>query len=124
MILLDTNYLIKALVPDTDEALRVHKWIEQDAELLTSVICWYEFLCGPVDGKGRELITSILKDRVVPFSADQAVEAARLFNLAGRKRALRVDSMIAAAAVLNQAALATDNRRDFSVFTEQGLRLI
>ncbi|WP_319563124.1 type II toxin-antitoxin system VapC family toxin [Marispirochaeta sp.] len=124
MILLDTNYLIKALAPGTDEAADVRRWIEQEKELVTSVVCWYEFLCGPVDIKGKELMQSIVKGRIIPFAADQAVEAARLFYLAGRKRSLRVDSMIAAAALLNKAVLATDNRRDFSSFVKQGLVVI
>lgn len=67
---------------------------------------------------------SILKDRVIPFTNDHAREAASLFNTVSRRRSLRVDAMIAAAAIVNNAALATDNRRDFSVFTGQGLRLL
>lgn len=99
-------------------------WIEQESDLITSSISWYEFLCGPVDQKGFELTEIILKGRIIPFTGDQAREAARLFNAVGRKRSLRVDAMIAAAAVINNAVLATDNMRDFSVFTGQGLRLL
>mgnify|MGYP006290127983 CR=1 FL=1 len=99
-------------------------WVEQESDLITSSISWYEFLCGPVDQNGIELMESILKDRVIPFTSDHAREAARLFNTVGRRRSLRVDAMIAAAAIVNNAALATDNRRDFSVFTGQGLRLL
>ena len=111
------------MVPESAEAEKVRTWIEQESDLITSSISWYEFLCGPVDQKGVEIIESILKARIIPFTSDHAHEAARLFNKVGRKRSLRVDAMIAAAAIVNDAALATDNRRDFSVFTGQGLRL-
>ncbi len=66
----------------------------------------------------------ILQGRVIPFTEDQSREAARMFNRTGRQRSLRVDSRIAAAAILSNAALATDNNRDFSLFEELGLTLV
>ena len=123
MILLDTNYLIRLLVPGTSEALAVTQWIKERAELCTSAVCWYEFVCGPVNEEGVLLVASILHDRILPFSREQAAEASRLFNVCGRKRSLRVDAMIAAAAIVSQSALATENTADFSVFETQGLRL-
>jgi predicted nucleic acid-binding protein len=123
-ILLDTSYLIKALVPDSAEANRLRGWLDRGAELISSSVSWYEFLCGPVDAQGRELMELILQDRIVPFTDAQAREAARLFNSVGRKRSLRVDAMIAAAALTQNAALATDNTRDFSPFAELGLELV
>ena len=50
-------------------------------------------------------------------------EAARLYNQVGRVRRLRVDTMIAAAAILADARLATRNRADFEAFQPLGLRL-
>jgi len=123
-ILLDTNYLIKTLIPNSDEENQVREWIERKVNLITSSICWYEFLCGPVDEKGIEMMGMILRGRIIPFTAEQAQEAATLFNKTNRKRSLRVDAMIAAAAIVGRAALATDNDRDFSVFEELGLTLI
>ncbi|HDQ13980.1 MAG TPA: PIN domain-containing protein [Sediminispirochaeta sp.] len=123
-ILLDTNYLIKTLVRSSEEGDQVRQWITEEFELITSAICWYEFLCGPVDAKGVEIMEMLVQGRIIPFTGDQAREAARLFNKTGRKRSLRVDSMIAAAAIINNAALATDNSRDFSAFTTQGLVLL
>ena len=124
MILLDTNYLIRALVDGTDEAVQVSEWVERGEELCTSAIAWYEFLSGPVDDDGVELIRAILQDRVFPFVADTAAEAARLFNAAGRVRRLRVDAMIAASAIVTGARLATENAADFRIFAGEGLRLI
>jgi predicted nucleic acid-binding protein len=123
MILLDTNYLIRILVPGSIESLQVVDWFKAGEALCTSSVAWYEFLCGPVDDEGILVILALLQDRVLPFTADQASESARLFNAAGRKRQLRVDAMIAAAAIVSNARLATGNTEDFRTFSPLGLRL-
>jgi predicted nucleic acid-binding protein len=61
---------------------------------------------------------------VVAFDRTQAVEAARLFNMMGRPRRLRVDVLIASAAIVLGASLATDNQADFSGFVVHGLKLL
>ncbi|MFW6293389.1 MAG: type II toxin-antitoxin system VapC family toxin [Spirochaetota bacterium] len=124
MILLDTNYLIRALVADTDEGTRVSAWTDSGEELCTASIAWYEFLCGPVDEEGVDIMRAAMADRVLPFTAAVAQESARLFNAAGRRRHLRVDAMIAATAITAGAGLATGNRDDFSAFVPEGLRLV
>lgn len=131
MILLDTNYLIRALVPASAEAGKVIAWTGAGKDLCTSAVCWYEFLCGPVTAEGIDIIYGLIQERVLPFTSDQAAEASRLFNATGRSRRpigrtrrLRVDAMIAAAAIISNASLATDNGDDFSLFTPLGLRLL
>lgn len=124
MILLDTNYLIRALVPDSTEMRRIASWITRGEELVTSSIPWYEFVCGPVDDEGVLIVSTLIDHRIIPFSGDQAVEAARLFNEIGRKRNLRVDAMIASAAIFLNADLATENLEDFTDFTLLGLQLV
>ena len=124
MILLDTNFLIRSLVSETSEALRIIDWIQSGELLCTSGIAWYEFLCGPVDDEGSAVAASLLEERIIPFTPDQAAEAARLYNQTGRKKNLRVDAMIAAAAIITDAELATENIRDFTYFIPSGLRLI
>ena len=123
MILLDTKYLIGALVQGAPEARRLLHWMEDQETLCTSAVVWYEFLCGPIDRDGVALMQSILQDRVIPFTAEQAVESARLYNACGRQRRLRVDAMIASAAIVADASLATSNIEDFRLFTGYGLRL-
>ncbi len=124
MILLDTNYLIRTLIPKTPEALRIIDWIQAGETLCTSSIAWYEFLCGPVNNEGIIVVHSLIEERVLPFTADQSAEAARLFNKTGRKRNLRVDAMIASAAIISNAKLATENITDFTYFIPLGLRLV
>jgi predicted nucleic acid-binding protein len=123
MILLDTNYLIRTLVKDSREEQQVRRWFSRGEDLCTSGIVWYEFLSGPVDDEAVLIILSLLDGRVLPFTADHAAESARLYNAAGRVRRLRACAMIAAAAVVSNAALATDNAEDFRSFTPFGLRL-
>lgn len=123
MIFLDTNYLIRSLVPETVEAKQVMAWIRSGEELCTSSVNWYEFLCGPVDDEAVLVVSSYLNERILPFTRDQAAEASRLFNETGRKRNLRVDAMIASASIIAGAELATNNMKDFDAFMPLGLNV-
>lgn len=124
MILLDTNYLILMLVADSPEARDVQSWVATQESLCTSSVCWYEFVTGPVDDHGIRLVQSVVHNRIVPFSAEQAVISARLFNATGRIRRTRIDAMVAAAAIETGSTLATRNRSDFEVFTGHGLHVL
>lgn len=123
MILLDTNYLIGALVSGSTEASRVSSWLRTEEELGASAIAWYEFVSGPVGAEGIDLVSALLRGRVLPFTGKHAIEGARLWNATGRHRRLRVDAMIAGAALVLDARLATANLGDFEVFVPHGLRL-
>ena len=48
MILLDTNYLIGALVVGSEPSHKILSWLERGEVLLTAMPAWYEFLCGPL----------------------------------------------------------------------------
>jgi predicted nucleic acid-binding protein len=65
-----------------------------------------------------------LQDRIILFTEDCAQEAARLYNSGGRNRRQRVYAMIAATAIVSNAALSTENRGDFLPFVPLGLRMI
>ncbi len=123
MILLDANYLIRILVPDSGEADRAMFWFET-TELCTSAIVWYEFVSGPVDDEGVEVIRSLLRGRVLPYDAVQAAESARLFQATGYLRHLRVNSMIAAAAIISNVTLATEDAEGFRYFSPFGLKML
>ena len=122
MICLDTNYLIHALVPDTDEARQVTDWLRQKSPLAMPAVAWYEFLCGPMTPKDLKMAQVILTAGVLPFGSDQAAVSAKLVNKTGRQRALRV-AMIAATAICAGASLATGNLDDFRPFEALGLKL-
>ena len=123
MICLDTNYLILGLVPGSREADQLVRWSENGEEFYAPATVWYEFLCGPVDSNQVSAMRSLMRD-IIPLDESQAEEAARLFNAIGRRRNLRIDAIIAAAATSRQAPLATNNLNDFHVFAAHGLQLL
>jgi len=91
--------------------------------LAISAVGWAEFLCGPVAGPEAELASRIVRRRV-SFDEEDAELAARLFNLAGRRRGSLTDCMIAATAIRADASLATSNPSDFHPFALSGLRIV
>lgn len=122
MICLDTNYLIMGLVAESREAKALVEWNGRGERLVTSTVCWYEFLCGPVHDD-QVAMMKVLLHEVLSFDPSQAAEAARLFNAVGRRRPLRIDAMVAASAIIRNAPLATGNPDDFRPFVPFGLRL-
>ena len=46
MILLDTNYLIGALVSGSEASNKILTWLERGEVLLTAMPAWYEFMGG------------------------------------------------------------------------------
>ena len=123
MIHLDTTYLIRALLRGSVEDRRLREWLRGGTPVAASAIVWAEFLCGPVEAQDVELAAVIVNERV-PFTAEDAVLAAALFNGGGRRRGSLVDCMIAATAIRCSAALATTNVADFDRFQRAGLTLL
>jgi predicted nucleic acid-binding protein len=120
MICLDTNYLIRGLTLGSPESRELRTWFKKGEVIVTSTVAWYEFLCGPVSEGEIRAMHAFLHE-LLTFDESQAGIAAALFNAGGRKRANRVDTMIAAAAISAGARLATRNRADFARFAESGL---
>lgn len=123
MIHLDTNLLIRIAQADKRIIRACRGWLEEE-ELAVSSVAWFEFICGPLSAEDIRLIERLVEGRVLPFTVPQAERAAALFNSAGRKRASRWDCMIAAAALYDNARLATLNPNDFKHFGEAGLELV
>ena len=123
MICLDTNYLILSLIEGSNESQQLIAWYQSGEALVTPMVAWYEFLCGPVSGPQVEAMRAFISE-IIPFGEMQATKAAELFDSTGRKRVLKVDAMIAATAAVSGAKLATNNVSDFREFTAFGLKLI
>lgn len=123
MIHLDANLLI-ALLKDTDphhvEAVRV---ISGSGPFATSSVAWMEFLSKPIHPNEESALKAILTGGILPFEQETAAFAGQLYHLTGSKRRTLLDSMIASAAILANATLATVNPDDFSAFIPHGLRL-
>lgn len=122
MIHLDTSFLVRALVPGSPEDSRLRAWISAGEAVAVSAVAWAEFLCGPLAGPDLELAGRIV-GRQREFGPDHAEIAARLFNASGRRRGSLLDCMVAAAALADDAPVATSNAADFRRFAAAGLSI-
>ncbi len=124
MIHFDTNVLVAASNRDRAFESRLEGWLGAGETFAASAIAWSEFLSGPILAAQIQATRELIESRVVPFGSAEAVLAADLFNRTGRSRGRRMDCMVAATAICAKAALATENRKDFSRFVNEGLRLL
>jgi len=122
VICLDTHYLILGLVAGSREEAQLRAWLTEGTRLITPTVVWFEFLCGPVDARQVATMRACLHS-IIPITEEHAQLAADLFNSAGRRRSTRIDALIAAAAILADAPLATQNISDFEPFRASGLKL-
>ena len=116
MIHLDTNFVIRGFTPGTAEDTTLRAWLGAGWHIQVSSPAWAEFLCGPVDA-------AVVRAAEAALGSPLALAAER-FNVAGRRRGVMVDCMIAAVAVRHGAELATVNTADFARFAPRGLRLM
>lgn len=123
MICLDANYLIGGTSKDRPESGHLLAWIDAGEVFCAPAPAWYEFLCGPVDTDAVEAMSDLVGGRIPPFDSASAELAAGLFNHIGRPRARRVDVMIAAIAIQQDAQLATLNTEHFAPLAKHGLTL-
>jgi predicted nucleic acid-binding protein len=121
MIHLDTNVL--TTLP---HLIQKHRFIERIEKNETASVCvpvWYEYMIGPIEASEQNLARQFIRGDVFALETDDAILAAQLFNLAGRKRSLKTDALIAAATIRRKTELFTLNVKDFLPFVKQGLRL-
>lgn len=124
MIHLDTNVLIGAEDPTDPHHQASRRVLAHSDALACSAVAWMEFLSVPgVPPPLQEALKCLLTGGIVPFDATTAALAGELFHLTGSKRRTRLDTMIAATAILTGAALATTNSADFEPFLPHGLKL-
>lgn len=120
MVHLDTSFLIRALVPGTEQDEQLRNWLRRYEQLAISSIAWTEFLCGPLQTEQIDTAARIIP-HCIEFAEPDARLAARLFNETGRRRGSLTDCMIAASALRAGAALATASPADFRRFEGLGL---
>jgi predicted nucleic acid-binding protein len=119
---LDTSFLIRALVPGTEESIKLSGWLRERRSIAVSAFAWGEFLCGPL-GEPEKKDAGRIAHRHLLVGTKEATAAAGLFKRAGRRRGSFPDCLIAATAILSGAELATSNLSDFERFTDAGLEL-
>lgn len=120
---LDTSFLIRALVRGSAQDRHLRHWIREGESLGISAIGWAEFLCGPLETSAVALAARIVSERI-PFTDEDAMLAAHLYNEPGRRRGSLTDCMIAATAVRAGVPLATVNPSDFRRFEAAGLVVV
>jgi predicted nucleic acid-binding protein len=123
MIILDTNYMVAMSDREKDANDAVMRWIKEGRGMATSAAAWMEFCTGPIDPVDWESMEWLLEDRILPFGRVEAELAARIYRVARCRCDDRMDTMIAATAIVAKASLATRNVRDFARFVPFGLKL-
>jgi predicted nucleic acid-binding protein len=124
VIHLDSNFLIDGVAPETSETAEIAAWLGAGELIACSSVVWVEFLKGPMQPDHERVARDrLLIGGILPFDEEQAALASRLFNLTGRRRALKFDCLVAAAAITSGARLATRNTEDFLPFVPHGLQL-
>ncbi len=124
MIHLDTNLLIDLATQGSPHVAVIREWIRKNKQLACCSIAWSEFCNGPHSKEQKNAIHAVLMRRVVAFDEKMAEQASRLFHYTGRRRGSHADCMIAAAAMISGAGVATRNIKDFERFTPYGLVLL
>jgi predicted nucleic acid-binding protein len=123
MIHLDTNLLVDLVTVGSAGGKAVRAWLLQGEKVGASAIAWSEFCNGPLSKDQKDAAFAVLNGSIADFTWRVGEEAARLFNVSGRRRGSHADCMIAAAAMAAGARLATRNAADFSRFSLHGLSL-
>ena len=123
MIHLDTNFLVDLVTVGSPGGDRILAWLRAGKSVATSAVAWSEFCNGPLSTAQKDAAFAVLNRTITDFTWREAEEAARLFNLSGRRRGSHADCMIAAAAILAGVPLATYNTTDFQRLVPFGLTL-
>ena len=114
MIVLDTSLLVDALTGPRRSAPALRAAIVDGHRLLLPSLVLYEWLRGPRQREELEAQEALLpREHALPFGAEEAAVAAKLYGDASRSRGREVDLAIAASAIVQGAALWTLNVRDF-----------
>jgi predicted nucleic acid-binding protein len=120
---LDTSALVDALTGPRRSLDALVGLVEEGHRLMVSTIVLYEWWRGPRTraelGVQQELFPAAA---AVPFGAEQAEVAARLYRAVPKPRGREIDLAIAACAVTAEAGLWTLNAADFR--DVPGLRLV
>jgi predicted nucleic acid-binding protein len=112
---LDTSALVDALTGPRRSLDPLIALVEEGHRLSLSAIVLYEWLRGPRTRDELVIQEDLFpRERAVPFGAEAAAIAARLFATVKRPRGREIDLAVAACALHDGAALWTLNRPDFS----------
>jgi predicted nucleic acid-binding protein len=123
MVHLDTCLLIAFTKPNDPHAEMAERLVNASMPLGASACAWTEYKSRPTAIHWEKILHRALSGGIVPFDEAAASLAGELFHLTGSRRRTRLDTMIAATAILSGAELATTNPADFEPFVPHGLKL-
>jgi len=123
MIHLDANLLIALVNPSDVHHATASLLLHEPEAFGCSAVAWMEFRSKPVHPIDIAALKAALAVGIIPLDESAADLAGDLYGLTGSKRSTRLDTMIAATAILAGAELATVNREDFEPFVTHGLKL-
>jgi predicted nucleic acid-binding protein len=110
----DTSALVDALTGRRRSLDTLIHLTEEGHRLSISAIVLYEWLRGPRTRAELAVHEDLFpRERAVPFGAEQAAVAARLYGVIKRPRGREIDLAVAACALHDGAVLWTLNRADF-----------
>lgn len=110
----DTSALVDALTGPRRSLDVLIGLAEEGHRLSVSAIVLYEWLRGPRTRHELAVQEDLFpRERAVPFGAEQAVIAARLYGAVSRPRGREIDLAVAACALHDGATLWTLNCADF-----------
>jgi predicted nucleic acid-binding protein len=110
----DTSALVDALTGPRRSLDILIGLAEEGHRLSISAIVLYEWLRGPRTRAELAVQEDLFpRARAVPFGAEQAAVAARLYGAVTRPRGREIDLAVAACALHDGASLWTLNRADF-----------
>jgi len=123
MIHVDTNLLIASVDPSHKHAGLWRPLIASGGAFAASAVAWTEFRSYPISYDQLRALDRIILGGILPFERVQADLAGEMFQKTNARRKNRLDSMIAATAILAEAELATVTEADFKPFIPFGLKL-
>jgi predicted nucleic acid-binding protein len=123
VIHIDTNLLIASVDPSHEHARLWPPLMTTGESFAVSTIAWTEFRSYSISSNQLLALDQLLSGGIVPYERAHADLAGELFRMTRSKRKNRLDSMIAATAMLAGAELATVNKSDFDPFVSFGLKL-
>jgi predicted nucleic acid-binding protein len=123
MIHIDTNLLIASIDPTHEHANLWPLLITAGDSFAVSAVAWTEFRSYPISDQQLRVLDRLLGGGVLAYERVHAELAGELFSRTNSKRKNRLDTMIAATAILADAELATANQADFKAFVSLGLKL-
>jgi predicted nucleic acid-binding protein len=123
MVHLDTNLIVVLIRVADSHHKTALKVVAGTGPFAAAAVAWTEFRSKPDEPTDVAAAKGILSGGIIPFDEAAASLAGELFHLTGSKRRTRLDTMVAATAILSGAELATTNPADFEPFVAHGLKL-